>query len=96
MSVTVKERPAIIKKKEIVKELTNLINEYDIIGIVQMENLGSRQLQGIKKKLKGKAIIKMAKNSLMRRAIVNSRRPGIDKLEKHIQGSCAFIFTKMG
>ncbi|MHA1410582.1 MAG: 50S ribosomal protein L10, partial [Candidatus Odinarchaeia archaeon] len=77
------------------KEIAKLIDEYDIIGIVQMENLGVRQLQNIKKKLKGKALIKMAKNSIMKRAISQSKKPGIEKLSDWIQGSCAFIFSKL-
>jgi large subunit ribosomal protein L10 len=95
MSTVIKDRPAIIRKKKEIDELAQLIDQYDIIGIVRMENLGVRQLQGIKKKLKGEALIKMAKNSVMRRAISKSKKENIKDLKEQIQGSTAFIFTKM-
>ena len=32
-------------KKEEVKELTDLINKYDVVGLVDLENIPAKQLQ---------------------------------------------------
>lgn len=95
MSVIVKERPALIRKKKEVQDLIKLIDKHSIIGLVQMENMGLKQLQGIKKKLKGLAVIKMAKNNLIKRAISNSGKPGLEKLSDYIKGSTALIFSEL-
>jgi large subunit ribosomal protein L10 len=95
MSVISHERPAIIRKKREVEDLTKLIDGYNIIGFVQMENLSSRQLQIMKQKLKSQTVIKMAKNSIMKRALSRSDKPNIKNLLDLIQGSIAFVFTKM-
>ncbi len=95
MSAVIKQRPALERKKSIVQELIKLINKYNIIGLIKMENIGLKQVQNIKKKLKGLAVIKMAKNSSIRLALVNSGKPGLDKLAEYIKGPTALIFSEI-
>ena len=83
-------------KKEIVNHLISLINEYPIIGIVNMENLPAPQLQTMRAQLRGKFFITMTKRRLIKLAFeeTKSKKKGIEKLEPHLGGEPALIFTK--
>src|SRR3989338_7572021 len=83
-------------KKEIVNELVNLMTEYPIIGVVNMENLPAPQLQKMRAQLRGNFYITMTKRRLMKLAIeqAKSSRKGIEQLENHLGGMPALIFTK--
>ncbi|MEM2109985.1 MAG: 50S ribosomal protein L10 [Candidatus Odinarchaeota archaeon] len=95
MSLVAKQRPTLERKKNLVQDLIKLINKYNIIGLMRMENIGLKQLQNIKKKLKGLATIKMAKNSVIKLALVNSGKPGLEKLAEHIKGPTAIILSEI-
>jgi len=90
-------RPVPKSKVDQVTGLASLLEQYDYVCLVRTEQIGSKQLQEIKRALRGKAIIRMAKNTLMTRAleIAEKKRKGISKLAPYVQGSCAFIFTKL-
>src|SRR3989344_4630848 len=83
-------------KKEIVSNLAGLINEYPIIGIVNMENLPAPQLQGMRAQLRGSFFITMTKKRLIKLAFeqTKSKKKDIEKLEKFLGGMPALIFTK--
>src|SRR3989338_4752048 len=83
-------------KKEIVNELVRLISEYPIIGIVNMENLPARQLQVMRAQLRGGFFITMTKKRLIKLAFeeTKSKKKDIEKLEAHLGGMPALIFTK--
>ncbi len=83
-------------KKDIVSNLVNLINEYPIIGVVNMENLPAPQLQMMRAQLRGKFLITMTKRRLIRLAFeeTKSKKKGLEKLESHLGGEPALIFTK--
>jgi large subunit ribosomal protein L10 len=81
-------------KLEEVNRLVSLIEQYEYICLIRTEGIGSKQLQKIKKALRGEAIILMAKNSMMIRAIQKTtKKKAIEKLIPFVQGSCAFAFT---
>lgn len=92
MLVTGRKIPS--RKIKIVKELTELIKKHKVIAIANLYGLRSNQLQELRRILREKAIIKVAKNTLMRRAIDNclDLKPGIDKLIPYLKGQNAFIF----
>lgn len=83
-------------KKEIVKKLIDLINQYPIIGIVNMENLPAPQLQTMRAQLRGNYFITMTKRRLINLAIeqTKSSKEGVEKLKEHLGGMPALIFTK--
>lgn len=83
-------------KKEIVKNLTALINKYPIIGVVNMENLPAPQLQAMRAQLRGSFFITMTKRRLIKIAFeqTKSNKKGIEKLEQYLGGMPALIFTK--
>lgn len=83
-------------KKDSVKQFAKLIEESPIIGVLNMENLPSKQLQAIRGKLRGQAEIIMTKTRLLRLAIekVKDKKPGIEKIEEYLKGMPALMFTK--
>ena len=46
-------------KKEEVNELKGIIDQHDVIGIVDLINITAKQLQEMRKNLKGKAVIRI-------------------------------------
>lgn len=85
------------KKKEQVKDFLKLISDYPIIGIVNLENLPSQQLNNMRKQLReNDVVIKMGKARLIKITLENAKDKvkGLEKLEEHIKGMPALIFTK--
>jgi len=83
-------------KKKILSNLVGWINEYPIIGIVNMENLPGPQLQTMRAQLRGDFFITMTKKRLIKLAFeqTKSKKKGIEKLEQYLVGEPALIFTK--
>ena len=83
-------------KKDIVSNLINLISEYPIIGVVNMENLPAPQLQAMRAQLRGKFIFTMTKRRIIKIAFEDSKskKKGVEKLEAYLGGEPALIFTK--
>jgi large subunit ribosomal protein L10 len=84
------------KKKE-VEELTGFVERYPVIAISDMHGLPARQFQEIREKLRGKAVIRVAKLTLLRIAIdKSSKKEALKKLEDYFDGiPVAIIFTEM-
>lgn len=78
-----------------VEDLEKLIEEYPVIGLIDMFKLPSKQLQEIRKNLIEKALIKMTKKSLLKLAIKKSKKQGINELENFIPEQPAIVFTKL-
>jgi large subunit ribosomal protein L10 len=76
-----------------VEKLTSTINDSEMIGLVNVEGVGAKQLQGIRDSLRGSAVLKMARNTLMIRALENSKKKGIKDLIDFVSGPVAFIFS---
>ena len=93
--LTSKGRPVPQAKIEQVRHLISLLEKYDYISLLRTEQIGSKQFQAIKKALRNKAIIYMARNNLMVRAleVVATKKKNLDKLIPFVEGSCSFAFT---
>ncbi|MBD3204336.1 50S ribosomal protein L10 [Candidatus Woesearchaeota archaeon] len=81
------------KKKKTVDEFVELLNNYPIIGSVNMENLPAKQLQNIRKSIREDAVLKMTKRRLIKIAFEKSKKD-LDKLVPYLKGMPALIFTK--
>lgn len=68
------------KKIKQVEEIKQLAEKYPVIGIVDLFKMPSKQLQAIKKELRGKAIVKMYKKRLIEKAFQNVNKKDIKKL----------------
>ncbi len=84
------------EKMSEVGQLTQLVNQYKVIGIANLQKVRAAQLQAFKKNLTGKVLMRVIKNTLMKLAIENSKdRPDLKKLETHLTGSNVYLFTDL-
>lgn len=81
-------------KVDSVESLMATINDSQMIGLVNVEGVGARQLQGIRDSLRGSAVIKMSRNTLMIRALEKSKKKGIKDLIEYVSGPVAFVFSE--
>lgn len=77
-------------------KIIELFSEYPKCFIVNVDNVGSRQMQEIRAALRGNAIVLMGKNTMMRKAIRGhlDQNPGLEKILPHIKQNVGFVFTK--
>ncbi len=80
-------------KIDSVEKLASIISESKMIGLVNVEGVGAKQLQGIRDSLRGSAIIKMSRNTLMIRALEKSTKKGMKDLIEYVTGPVAFVFS---
>jgi large subunit ribosomal protein L10 len=80
-------------KSDRVKTLIEKIKNAKTLMIVSIKNLPSKQFQDIKKSLRGKALVKVAKKNIMNRAIKGFGKESILPLEKEIQENSAFVIS---
>lgn len=90
----VKENPR-AKKEKTIKELMDLLSKSSVIGVADIVGLRASQLQRVRGKLRGTVTIRVAKNTLMAKAMeaVKKDKPGIEKLIPLLRGANAFIFA---
>jgi len=83
------------RKKRYKEKLVSLLGEYKNIIIVQVDNVGSHQMQKIRIVLRGKAVMIMGKNTLMRMIIREEMKaqPQLEPLLEYIRGNIGFVFT---
>jgi large subunit ribosomal protein L10 len=80
-------------KKDTVKEFVKLIDSYDIIGAVDMENLPAKTLHTMRVKLRDSVLIKMSKRRLITVALQQAKKEGVIELIPHLKGMPALLFT---
>jgi len=84
------------KKAEYFERLISLLGEYSKILVVSCDNIGSAHMQKIRKTLRGKAVLLMGKNTMIRRAIRQNveRNPDWSNILPLIFGNVGLVFTK--
>jgi large subunit ribosomal protein LP0 len=77
------------------QKLKDLLQKYPSIFIVNVDNVGSNQMHQIRVALRGKGVVLMGKNTMVRRALrsVLSENPQFEKLLPHVRGNIGFVFT---
>ncbi|KAF5392315.1 hypothetical protein D9757_001405 [Collybiopsis confluens] len=76
-------------------KLKELLQKFPSIFIVNVDNVGSNQMHQIRVALRGKGVVLMGKNTMVRRALrsVLSEQPQFEKLLPHVKGNIGFVFT---
>ncbi|MFH1823434.1 MAG: 50S ribosomal protein L10 [archaeon] len=80
-------------KVKAVKDLAELMKKYSTILIASTANVSSAQLQILKRELKEKIIIKIAKKSIIKRAMEEVKEGKITELEEKLDRNFALIFA---
>ena len=90
-------RQVAVWKKEIFSDLQNLLKKYSVIAVADLQKVRSSQIQEIRKKLRGKAELIVAKNTILQKASENlaNEKSNVDKFANSLSGSKVLIFTQM-
>ncbi|MCL7414667.1 MAG: 50S ribosomal protein L10 [ANME-2 cluster archaeon] len=80
-------------KKDEIEDIKAKINEYPVVGLVGIHGLPSKQFQQMRSSLRDSVLIKVCKNTLMRRAIEESSDE-VKSLEKYIDKETGLIFSQ--
>ncbi|KAL8578853.1 60S acidic ribosomal protein P0 [Nucella lapillus] len=77
-------------------KITQLFDEFPKCFLVNADNVGSKQMQQIRQGLRGKAVVLMGKNTMMRKAIRGhlDNNPALEKLLPCIRNNVGFVFTR--
>ncbi|KAJ7650381.1 60S acidic ribosomal protein P0 [Roridomyces roridus] len=77
------------------EKLKELLNKYPSIFIVNVDNVGSNQMHQIRVALRGKGVVLMGKNTMVRRAVrsIISEYPQFERLLPSVKGNVGFVFT---
>ncbi|MCK4365779.1 MAG: 50S ribosomal protein L10 [Thermoplasmatales archaeon] len=80
-----------------VKQLTDLLTNSKVVGIVEIGGIPAPQMQKMRKGLHGAASIRSAKNNLIFRALDDAEKQikGISDLKELVSGQTAIIATDM-
>jgi large subunit ribosomal protein L10 len=89
-------RQSTLLKADKVKELKTLLSQYNSVGIASLEKVRAAQLQRLRKKLEESACICVVKNSLITRAVSETKdKAGIEQLEEYLTGPNLYLFTNL-
>lgn len=81
-----------------VDELTDILTNHPVIGIVDIGEIPAPQLQEMRKNLRGKTVLRTSKNTLIRRALdkaEENRDHGINELKETVQGQTMILGTDL-
>ena len=79
-----------------VEQVAQLIKQYNVIGIANLQKIRAAQLQEFKKKMADKVYMKVIKNTLMKIAIENCKeKQELKKLVEYLTGSNIYLFTDL-
>jgi len=79
-------------KREETDELVAFLERYESVGVVDITGIPSRQLQDMRRELHGTAALRVSRNTLMERALVEVDE-GLEALTEFIEGQVGLIGT---
>mmetsp|Transcript_16414 Transcript_16414/g.22888 ORF Transcript_16414/g.22888 Transcript_16414/m.22888 type:complete len:311 (+) Transcript_16414:76-1008(+) len=77
------------------KTLLNCLNTFKKMLVIEVDNVGSKQMSDTRHKLRGSAQVLMGKNTVIRKILRREQRanPALTSLLEKIRGNIGFIFT---
>jgi large subunit ribosomal protein LP0 len=84
------------RKQGYFNKLNQLLVEHNKIMIVGADNVGSSQMQRIRKSLRGKATLLMGKNTMVRKAVrgLQATNAQLTAIMPHVKGNVGLLFCK--
>ena len=92
-SVVKRERRIPKWKLDEVEELSKLISSHRVIAAFKLTGLRANLLHEIRKKLRGTAVLKIAKLTLFKKSAEKAGKPGLVKLVEDVKEPMGFIFS---
>jgi len=83
------------RKAQYIAKLNQYLQDYKSILVVNIDNVGSNQIQQIRKALRGRANVLMGKNTIVRKILRehSAANPGFEALLPLVFGNIGFVFT---
>lgn len=84
-----------IRKEKYIKKLTQYLDEYRNIILINIDNVGSNQMQKVRLSLRGKAAVLLGKNTLIRKVLREKiqANPKLESLVPYVVANVGFVFT---
>jgi len=85
------------RKIDYYSKVVKLLSEFNKVLVVTIDNVGSSHMQSIRKQVRGKAVLLMGKNTLMRKAMreyAQKGHPEFEPLIAQIYGNVGMVFVK--
>jgi len=84
-------------KSEVLDKLVELTKKYNVVAVADLEKVRSFQIQEIRKRLRGRVEILVAKNTLVKKAaeILEKERKNLARFSEALTGSRVLLFTNM-
>ncbi|MFB6132200.1 MAG: 50S ribosomal protein L10 [Halanaeroarchaeum sp.] len=79
-------------KKTEVDDVVSVVEDFESIGVVDIEGIPSRQLQEMRSELHGRATLRMSRNTLLHRALEEVDE-GLEELESYLTGHVGLVGT---
>lgn len=79
-------------KKDEIEEIKKNAGKYTLVGLVDMYGIPAAQVQQIRRNLRGKAVIRVTRNTLIEHALAEIGGK-VTGLSKYVSGHSAMIFT---
>ncbi len=83
------------EKIKVVEELKNLLESYTTICLIDIVKMPSKQLQEIRKKIRGEALIKIVKKNLLKKAMEKVEKKDLKNFEDEIPLQPGLILTNL-
>ena len=77
-----------------VDKTTDLIKQFKVISIANLQKVRATQLQELRRNLTEKVLFKVIKNTIMKRAFENCK-PQFDELVEYLTGANLYLFTNL-
>lgn len=83
------------KKLDYRARLEHLLETYSSVLVCEVDMVGSKQIQTVRQKLRGKGVLLLGKNTIMRRVMRDFREKNakVEKLEACLRGNVGLVFT---
>jgi len=83
------------EKNAYFEKLKELLAKYPSIFLVNVDNVGSNQMHQIRVALRGRGVVLMGKNTMVRRALrtILAENPQFERLLPYVKGNIGFVFT---
>jgi large subunit ribosomal protein LP0 len=95
MTEVIVENKKWIRKSAYWTKLNSALDEYKNILIIGVDFVGSKQMQQVRIALRGKGIVLMGKNTLIRKVLREraEKNPALESLMPFVFGNIGFVFT---
>ncbi len=79
-------------KRDEIQNIKDLINDYPLFGVVGIGGIPAKQLQSMRRDLKDLAVLKVSRNTLMKRALDESD-DNVKQMDDYVTVQTALVFT---